>query len=61
MAKPGIRDMIKAISPPWLQSGVGEKLMYSMGLAVDALLEKMNQGMKLHLPGYGDFSALPGI
>ncbi len=54
----GLRDMIKGIAPPWLQTGVGEKFLYVMGLVTDALLDKMNQGMRLHLPGYGDASAL---
>jgi hypothetical protein len=55
----GLRDAIKALSPTWLQDGTAEKYLYNFGLAADAILEKLNQGMKLHMPGYGDPSALP--
>jgi hypothetical protein len=57
----GIRDFVKQISPPWLATGVAEKLLYVMGLGADAALEKLNQGQRLHLPTYGDNSALPYI
>jgi hypothetical protein len=58
----GVRDLIAAISPRWLSdqtTGVGAKLMYTIGLAIDAYLEKLNQGMRAHIPTYGDASALP--
>lgn len=61
MAKPGLRDTIKAISPSWLQSGNAEKYLYMMGLAMDCLLEKLNQGVRIHMPGYGDSSGLPYV
>ena len=59
MARQGLRDLIKTISPTWLQTGVAEKLLYTLGLDGDALLEKLNQGMRAHIPGQGDTSALP--
>jgi len=52
------RDTIKEISPPWLATGVAEKLMYDFGLSADALLEKMNQAMRAHMPGAGTETAL---
>ena len=57
----GLRDFVKAISPKWLSDGVAEKFLYLQGLDSDACLEKMNQGMQLHMPTYGDPSALPAI
>lgn len=57
----GLRDAVKALSPSWLQDGVGEKYLYNFGLGADAVLEKLNQGMRLHIPGFGDPSALPLI
>ncbi len=53
------RDVIKQLSPPWLAEGTNEKYMYNLGLACDALLEKMNQAMRAHMPGLCHFSALP--
>ena len=55
------RDVIKAISPPWLAQGTNEKYMYNFGLACDALLEKLNQAVKAHMPGLGTPTALPYI
>lgn len=67
----GIRDFVKAISPPWLigpgtpgtplptTAGVGERYMYSLAFGDDAILEKVNEAESMHFPGYGDASALP--
>lgn len=55
------RDVIKSISPPWLQEGTNERVMYCFGLACDALLEKLNQAVKAHMPGLGTPTALPYI
>lgn len=55
------RDVVKAISPPWLSVGIGEKYMYNLGLACDALLEKLNQAMRAHMPTLCPPSALPYI
>ena len=63
------RDAIVAIAPPWLQNespplngatlGVGGRFLYNIGLADDALLEKLNQAMKGHMPTVCDASCLP--
>lgn len=53
------RDVVKTISPPWMSIGTNEKYMYNLGLACDALLEKLNQAMRAHMPIYAPPSALP--
>jgi hypothetical protein len=67
----GLRDLILAISPPWLRNGIGPgalgegmgdgRLMYLFGLGGDLGLEKLDQGMRAHMPGYGTATALPLI
>lgn len=54
----GFRDLIKDILPPWLGKGVGEKLGYVLGLAKDAVMEKLEQGVKARMPKYGTPTAL---
>jgi hypothetical protein len=53
MAKVGLRDAMKTASPPWLQTGTAEKFLYSMGLVMDALLDKLNQAVRSRMPGQG--------
>lgn len=54
------RDAVKSYSPPWLSEGDAEKYLYTFGLASDALLEKMDQAMRAHMPGQAlDASAIP--
>jgi hypothetical protein len=55
------RDSIREASPPWLATGVAEKLLYGTGLGSDLLIEKMNQASKAHMPGQGTPTALPLI
>lgn len=47
--------------PPWLATGVGEKLQYGLGLMLDCLNEGLRQGMLAHVPGFGDPGALAFI
>lgn len=64
MTAPGAttnRDAIKARSPTWLQTGTGEKLLYSVGLMLDCYAEMARQGMIAHMPGQGTPDALPVI
>ncbi len=61
MSGGSIRDALKAISPKWLQTGVGEKFLYVFGFSCDVLAEKLNQAMKMHIPTYGDASGLASI
>lgn len=57
------RDMMSGptMAPPWLcgYNTNGEKFLYAVGLALDGLLEKMNEGMKAKCPGLSDESAIP--
>lgn len=53
------RDSWYSLATPWLSTGTAEKYMYTMQLATDLLLEKMNQAIKIRLPGQGDPSQLP--
>lgn len=67
----GIRDFIKAVSPPFLigpgtpsvplpaTAGIAERYMYALVFGCDAILEKINEAIAMHFPGYGDASALP--
>jgi hypothetical protein len=61
MPGPGLRDNIKVLSPPWLQTGTAEKIMYCIGLAQDVVLEKFIQGVYDRFPTLCDPSALPII
>ena len=61
IASSQLRDSIKVISPPWLQTGNGEKLLYTIGLLHDALCEKANQATRASMPGLGTGDALPYI
>lgn len=54
-------DAIKVLSPPWLSTGTAEKLMFDIGLAADMNVEKINQAMRAHMPGYGTPTALTYI
>ncbi len=56
-----IRDLIKSISPSWAQDGEFERYLYGCGLAIDAVIEKLTQGMHAHMPLKADPSALPRI
>lgn len=69
---PGIRDGISqsvpsGFAPGFLSDGgpafptIGGKLLYVIGLAIDLLLEKTNQGIKARMPTLCDPSALPFI
>lgn len=57
------RDNISgpSLGPPWLigYNSNGQKFLYSIGLALDALLEKQNEAMRAKCPGLADESAIP--
>lgn len=44
------RDSIRKLSPAFLQEGVGERLMYVFGLELDAVMERLHQGIKARFP-----------
>ncbi len=47
--------------PPWLcgEGSNAQKYLYSIGLGLDGLLEKMNEAMTAKLPGQADPSCIP--
>jgi hypothetical protein len=56
-----IRDMVKTLSPSWLQDGAAERYVYGGGLAMDAVLEKAVQAIHARMPTKADPSALAYI
>lgn len=69
----GIRDLVKAISPPWLVgpgtpstplpagAGIAERFMYAIGIQPDFLIFKVQEAIKLRFPGYLNASSLAQI
>lgn len=57
------RDNISgpSLGPPWLiaYNSNGQKFLYTIGLALDALLEKQSEAMRAKCPGLADESAIP--
>lgn len=53
-----LRDMIRRVSPPWLQGTNGYKLLYSFGFVMDAILDSGYAAIKLKMPGLYDNSTL---
>jgi hypothetical protein len=46
------RDNIKELTnAPWLRVGNAEKFLYTFGVGLDALAEKMDQATRAHMPG----------
>jgi hypothetical protein len=56
-----IRDVILDLCPPWLRNGRAGRYMYDIGLTLDLILLKVEQGMHLRMPTVCDESALPAI
>lgn len=55
------RDRIRQISPPWLQNGLAEKILYALGLHVDGFGDALVAGVKLRFPGFYSDESLPYI
>jgi len=53
------RDTLLAKSPPWLQRGLGGKLLYVLGLHMDALGDAAVAAVRLRFPGVYTAEALP--
>ena len=53
------RDRFYALAPPWLRTGNAERYMYTLELCRDLLCEKMNQAVRIRIPGLGDQSQIP--
>lgn len=54
------RDTLRKLSPPWLQRGTAEKILYSIGVHLDGLGDALFAAVKLRFPGYAS-DALPYI
>jgi hypothetical protein len=52
------RDTMKSISPPWLQTGLAEKILYSLAIQCDAFGDALVAGVKQRFPGYYSFDSL---
>lgn len=55
------RDSMRKISPPWLQTGRAEKILYSIALHVDAFGDALTAGVKQRFPGLYSYESLPLI
>jgi len=53
------RDRLRQLSPPWLQRGVAEKILYAIGVHVDGLADALVAGVKLRFPGVYSNESLP--
>jgi hypothetical protein len=57
MAK-NLRDYLYEISPPWLRDDVGGGILWAFGTVLDALHERVREGVKLRFPEEGSPTAL---
>lgn len=55
------RDRLRKLSPPWLQHGWAEKLLYSFGVQVDAFADALVAGVKMRFPNLYSPESLPLI
>jgi len=55
------RDAIRNISPPWLQVGTAQAILYAIGAQLDALGDALRAGVKVRFPGYYSTESLPLI
>lgn len=61
MAHADFRGMLIDLAPPWLQGPYGSRLMYSIGLVLDAMGDLIIDGVAARLPGIGTVDALDEI
>lgn len=55
------RDTIRKLSPPWLQNGLAEAILYTLGLQVDIFGDALVAGVKQRFPGFYSYESLPLI
>jgi hypothetical protein len=55
------RDTIRKISPPWLQNGLAEKILYALAVQIDAFGDALTAGVKQRFPGLYSDESLPLI
>jgi hypothetical protein len=53
------RDSIRKLSPPWLQNGLAEKILYTIGVQIDAFGDALVAGLNLRFPGRYSDESLP--
>lgn len=58
---PTFRDLMRAVSPTWLQRGRAEKLLYAIGMQMDVMADMLVAGIKLRFPGLYSFESLPYV
>lgn len=51
---PTLRDTLAQIVPRWLQGTIGARLLFSIGVQLDALLDWSADGIKARFPGHPD-------
>jgi hypothetical protein len=56
-----LRDMVRTITPAWLQGSNGYRLMYTFCLMLDALIDATFAAVKHSFPGLYSFESLPLI
>jgi hypothetical protein len=44
------RDTLRAISPPWLQNGLAQKILYAVAVQLDAAGDALLAGVKMRFP-----------
>jgi hypothetical protein len=61
MTAPTHRDALRRFSPPWLQRGLAEKVLYAIGAHIDAVADAAAAGVKQRFPGLYSNESLPLI
>lgn len=57
----GFRDSFARISPPWLAEDVSSRINYALGVVLDAMSDRVREGVRARMPGVGTPDALPFI
>jgi len=52
------RDTVRRSSPPWLQHGLAEKILYAITVQLDALGDGIVAGVKMRFPGVYSYESL---
>lgn len=58
---PTFRDLARKFSPPWLQTGNAEKIIYAMSMQVDAVANALDAAIKIRYPNLYSAESLPLI
>lgn len=52
------RDTMRSVSPPWLQRGLAEKILYAFALHCDAFADALTAGVRQRFPGQYSYDSL---